>query len=212
MRRNTRKLRSKKLRGGSLTSLVSAATSGTPFDISKMGDVVTAIKAVTDSLKNAPQLLQSFQEKIKGDILYLIGGKTKEITAAAVSAATAAATTAAAAASAGNLDAMQQKIKDAANLAAAEAAKLTGTTGEGDGSGEGAGEGDGEGDGEGEGSKAEPTNEGSNAEPTNENPEEYINEGPNPEYNTNEEEEFGGGGRKKRASRYPRKTRRNSRR
>jgi len=196
MRRNTRKLRSKKLRGGSLTSLVSAATSGTPFDISKMGDVVTAIKAVTDSLKNAPQLLQSFQEKIKGDILYLIGGKTKEITAA----------------SAGNLDAMQQKIKDAANLAAAEAAKLTGTTGEGDGSGEGAGEGDGEGDGEGEGSKAEPTNEGSNAEPTNENPEEYINEGPNPEYNTNEEEEFGGGGRKKRASRYPRKTRRNSRR
>ena len=135
MRRNTRKLRSKKLRGGSLTSLVSAATSGTPFDISKMGDVVTAIKAVTDSLKNAPQLLQSFQEKIKADILNLIGGKTKEITAAAVSAATAAATTAAAAASAGNLDAMQQKIKDAANLAAAEAAKLTGGPGKGEGEG-----------------------------------------------------------------------------
>jgi hypothetical protein len=192
MRRNTKKLRSKKLRGGSLTSLLTSATSGTPFDMSKMGDVVTAIKAVTDSLKNAPQLLQSFQDKIKGDILTLINGKKAEITAAAVSAATAAATTAAAAASAGNLDAMQQKIKDAANMAAAESAKLTGSTGQG------------EAEGEGEGSNAAPTNEGSNAEPTNE----YTNEGSNAEY-TNEGEEFGGGGRKKRTSRYPNSTRRN---
>ena len=181
MRRNTRKLRSKKLKGGSLSSLTS-------FDMSKMSDVIKAISAITDSLKNAPQLLQSFQDKIKVDIMNLIGTKTKEITATAVSAATAAATTAAAAASAGNLDAMQQKIKDAANLAAAEAAKLTGSTGEGDGEGEADGE------GEGEGSNAEPTNEGSNAE--------YTNEGG----------EFSGGRRKKRASRYPRKTRRNRKR
>ena len=202
MRRNTRKLSSKKLRGGSLTSLASSLASGTPFDISKMGDVVTAIKAVTDSLKNAPQLLQSFQDKIKADIMTLIGTKTKEITATAVSAATAAATTAAAAASAGNLDAMQQKIKDAANLAAAEAAKLSGTTGEGEG----------EGDGEGEGSNAEPTNGNSNAEYTNEGSNaEYTNEGSNAEY-TNEGDEFSGGRRKKRASRYPHKTRRNRKR
>jgi hypothetical protein len=206
MRRNTRKLRSKKLRGGSLTSLASSLTAGTPFDMSKMGDVVTAIKAVTDSLKNAPQLLQSFQDKIKADILTLIGSKTKEITATAVSAATAAATTAAAAAAAGNLDAMQQKIKDAANLAAAEAAKLSG----GPGKGEGEGEGEGEGDGEGDNSNAENTNQGSNAGPINDGSNaEYPNENSNAQYNTTEGEEFGGGGRKKRASRYPNNTRRN---
>jgi hypothetical protein len=208
MRRNTRKLRSKKLKGGSLSSLAS-------FDMSKMSDVIKAISAITDSLRNAPQLLQSFQDKIKVDIMNLIGTKTKEITATAVSAATAAATTAAAAASAGNLDAMQQKIKDAANLAAAEAAKLTGSTGEGDGEGEADGE------GEGEGSNAEPTNEGSNAEPTNEGSNaEYTNEGSNTEPTeegsnaeyTNEGGEFSGGRRKKRASRYPRKTRRNRKR
>jgi hypothetical protein len=203
MRRNTRKLRSKKLRGGSLTSLLSSATSGTPFDMSKMGDVIGAIKAVTDSLANAPQLLQSFQEKVKADILTLIGTKTKEITATAVSAATAAATTAAAAAAAGNLEAMQQKIKDAANLAAAEAAKLSGGPGKGEGQGEG------EGEGEGDGSNAGPTNEGSNVEPTNEGSNAGpTNEGSNVEY-TNEGDDFSGGGRKKRTSRYPSSTRRN---
>jgi hypothetical protein len=198
MRRNTRKLRSKKLRGGSLTSLASSLTSGTPFDISKMGDVVTAIKAVTDSLKNAPQLLQSFQEKIKADILNLIGGKTKESTAAAVSAATAAATTAAAAASAGNLDAMQQKIKDAANLAAAEAAKLTGGPGKGEeGEGEGEGEeGEGEGEeGEGEGEEGEGEGDGSNAGPTNNGEAQNEDQGHGSNAGlTNEDEEFGGGG------------------
>jgi len=162
--------------------------------MSKMRDVITAIKAVTDSLTNAPQLLKAFQDKVKADILTLIGSKQKEITAAAVSAATAAATTAAKAAAAGNLDAMQQKIKDAANLAAAEAMKQSGAPGKGDGEVEGEGEGEGEGDDDGEA-------DGSNVEPTNGNF--------NAEYNTNEGEEFGGGGRKKRASRYPNNTRRN---
>ena len=210
MRRNTRKLRSKKLRGGSLTGLLTSATSGTPFDMSKMGDVVGAISAVTNSLKNAPQLLQSFQDKIKADIMTLIGTKTKEITATAVSAATAAATTAAAAAAAGNLDAMQQKIKDAANLAAAEAAKLSGGPGKGEGEGEGQGEGDGSNAGPtNEGSNAGPTNDGSNAEYTNEGSNAGpTNEGSNEEY-SNEGDEFSGGGRKKRTSRYKTKTRRN---
>ena len=83
---------SRKMKGGGLTDLLSAASAGTPFDISKMNDVVKAVGAVSDSLKNAPALIQAAQDQIKTDVKTVVNKQvaaaTADITAKAVDAAT----------------------------------------------------------------------------------------------------------------------------
>jgi len=87
-----KKKSSRKLKGGGLTDLLSAASAGTPFDMSKMNDVVKAVGAVSDSLKNAPALIQAAQDQIKTDVKTVVNKQvaaaTADITAKAVDAAT----------------------------------------------------------------------------------------------------------------------------